>query len=52
MDGRGTGGTTQEDRAIAELVEEHGTKNWAAIASQLSRQAGARTRSGKQCRER
>jgi hypothetical protein len=52
MDGSGNVGVTQEDRAIADLVDEHGTKNWAAIAVQLAKQLGGRPRSGKQCRER
>lgn len=52
MDGSGIVGVTQEDRAIADLVDEHGTKNWAAIAVQLTKQLGGKPRSGKQCRER
>eukprot|EP00002_Diphylleia_rotans_P000867 TRINITY_DN1046_c0_g1_i5.p1 TRINITY_DN1046_c0_g1~~TRINITY_DN1046_c0_g1_i5.p1 ORF type:complete len:712 (-),score=160.10 TRINITY_DN1046_c0_g1_i5:2205-4235(-) len=36
----------EEDQALIRLVEEHGAKSWAKIASQL------RGRIGKQCRER
>lgn len=35
-----------EDESLKQLVEEHGTKNWALIATQLT------MRNGKQCRER
>lgn len=50
MDRRGNPAPTQEDRAIAELVQEHGTKNWATIAIQLAKQMDGKPRSGKQCR--
>jgi hypothetical protein len=50
MDRRGNPAPTQEDRAIAELVQEHGTKNWATIAVQLAREMEGKPRSGKQCR--
>jgi hypothetical protein len=50
MDRRGKPAPTQEDRAIAELVQEHGTKNWAVIATQLGKQLDSKPRSGKQCR--
>ncbi len=41
-----------EDKAIAELVKQYGTKRWSLIARKLEEEFHISGRSGKQCRER
>jgi myb proto-oncogene protein len=42
----------QEDAAIAELVQEHGTKQWKTVAKMIKEKYNIKRRSAKQCRER
>ena len=42
----------EEDEAIAVLVEQYGTKNWALVARKLAEVYEYEGRNGKQCRER
>ena len=44
--------TTEEDNAIRQLVQKHGTKSWSVIADNLQKELLIAGRSGKQCRER
>eukprot|EP00359_Climacostomum_virens_P005967 CAMPEP_0204905952 /NCGR_PEP_ID=MMETSP1397-20131031/5714_1 /ASSEMBLY_ACC=CAM_ASM_000891 /TAXON_ID=49980 /ORGANISM="Climacostomum Climacostomum virens, Strain Stock W-24" /LENGTH=249 /DNA_ID=CAMNT_0052074905 /DNA_START=9 /DNA_END=754 /DNA_ORIENTATION=+ len=44
--------TTEEDEAIRELVQEHGTKHWTDIAQLMEERFLIKGRTGKQCRER
>ena len=44
--------TTEEDEAIRLMVIKYGTKSWALIAENLSKEHSIAGRSGKQCRER
>ena len=44
--------TTEEDEAIRLMVHKYGTKSWALIAENLSKEHSIAGRSGKQCRER
>jgi hypothetical protein len=44
--------TGDEDEAIRAMVTKYGTKSWALIAENLSKEHSIAGRSGKQCRER
>jgi hypothetical protein len=44
--------TNEEDEAIRQMVMKYGTKSWALIAENLSKEHSIAGRSGKQCRER
>lgn len=44
--------TIEEDEAIRQMVMKYGTKSWALIAENLSKEHSIAGRSGKQCRER
>lgn len=44
--------TFEEDDAIRQMVSKYGTKSWALIAENLSKEHSIAGRSGKQCRER
>lgn len=44
--------TNEEDDAIRQMVMKYGTKSWALIAENLSKEHSIAGRSGKQCRER
>lgn len=44
--------TNEEDEAIRQMVLKYGTKSWALIAENLSKEHSIAGRSGKQCRER
>jgi ribosomal protein L19E len=44
--------TNEEDDAIKQMVAKYGTKSWALIAENLSKEHSIAGRSGKQCRER
>lgn len=44
--------TSDEDRAIMSLVEEHGTRHWTVIAARMKLDYAVSERSAKQCRER
>jgi hypothetical protein len=44
--------TSGEDEAIRAMVTKYGTKSWALIAENLSKEHSIAGRSGKQCRER
>eukprot|EP00359_Climacostomum_virens_P007823 CAMPEP_0204909476 /NCGR_PEP_ID=MMETSP1397-20131031/8199_1 /ASSEMBLY_ACC=CAM_ASM_000891 /TAXON_ID=49980 /ORGANISM="Climacostomum Climacostomum virens, Strain Stock W-24" /LENGTH=233 /DNA_ID=CAMNT_0052079329 /DNA_START=28 /DNA_END=726 /DNA_ORIENTATION=- len=44
--------TPDEDRAIARLVYENGTKHWTVISDKLNKEYSIKGRTGKQCRER
>lgn len=44
--------TADEDNAIANLVQENGTKHWTLIADKLRKAFKIKGRTGKQCRER
>ena len=44
--------TAEEDNAIRQLVQKHGTKSWSVIAENLQKELSIAGRSGKQCRER
>jgi len=44
--------TTEEDRAITLLVQQHGIRKWTLISRKLQEKYHIHSRSGKQCRER
>jgi len=44
--------TTEEDKAITSLVQQHGIRKWTLISRKLQEKFHVYGRSGKQCRER